>query len=118
MLAIGLAGMVVAGFIYLFITSAPIQNNSDFTVPKLEKRVLDMHAHIAGTGSAMPLIKTGLTSPLFHSLSLSFDQLADLMKTVNSWDRDVKLKMACGVPEELFTNSWDMLMTDKQKRRN
>ena len=96
--------------------SSLTQVNKKKYLPRLLK-----HKHLYSRllyGTDMPLIKTGLTSPLFHTLSLSPNQLVGLMKIDNPWDQDVKLKMALGVPEELFTNSWDILITDRQMRRN
>ncbi len=56
-------------------------------------------------GTDMPLIKTGLTSPLFHIFKLSPRELISLLGIDNPWDRDVRLKRALGVPEGIFTNA-------------
>jgi predicted TIM-barrel fold metal-dependent hydrolase len=66
------------------------------------------HKNIHGRllyGTDMPLIKTGLTSPLFHIFKLSPREFISLLKTDNPWDRDVRLKKALGVPEGIFTNA-------------
>ncbi len=99
---------------------ADISSLTQINKKKYLPRLLE-HKHLHKRllyGTDMPLIKTGLTSPLFHTLSISPTELLALMKTDNPWDQDVKLKMALGVPKELFTNSWDMLIADRQKRRN
>lgn len=56
-------------------------------------------------GTDMPLPETGLSSPFFHIFKLSPRELISLLRTGNPWDRDVMLKKALGVPEEIFTNS-------------
>ncbi len=55
-------------------------------------------------GTDMPLIKTGLTSPMFYIFKLSPKTIYLLMKVSNPWDRDVMLKQALGVTDEVFMN--------------
>ncbi len=55
-------------------------------------------------GTDMPLINTLLVSPWYHPLKLSPKTIWRLTRIDNVWDRDVELKKALGVPEEIFTN--------------
>jgi predicted TIM-barrel fold metal-dependent hydrolase len=68
----------------------------------------DIHGRLL-YGTDMPLIKTGLTSPLFHIFKLSPIELIALFKIDNPWDRDVLLKKALGVPEDIFMNAESVL---------
>lgn len=60
-------------------------------------------------GTDYPLTNTPLVSPLQYMLHLNIKQLWQLMKTRNSWDRDVRLKAALGVPPTVFHFSRDLL---------
>ncbi|MGJ8652539.1 MAG: amidohydrolase family protein [Opitutaceae bacterium] len=60
-------------------------------------------------GTDYPLTNTPLVSPLQYFLRLSLTQLWQLMRTRNSWDRDVRLKAALGVPPEVFSFSREFL---------
>lgn len=53
-------------------------------------------------GSDMPIISTGITSPWCHSLNVSLAEAARLSRIDNPWDRDVELKLALGMPKEMF----------------
>ena len=53
-------------------------------------------------GTDYPLTNTPLVTPLQYPLHLTLRQLWDLMRTRNSWDRDVKLKAALGLQHEAF----------------
>ena len=55
-------------------------------------------------GTDMPIIKTGVTSPWFHSYRLSPGTVLRIAAITNPWDRDVELKLALGMPEEIFAN--------------
>ncbi len=66
-------------------------------------------------GTDMPLINTGLTSPLFHIFKLSPFELISLFKIDNPWDRDVQLKKALDVPEEIFMNTERVLNLGYEK---
>lgn len=59
-------------------------------------------------GSDMPLLTTGITSPLFHSYRLSPFKLRRITSRKNPWDRDVELKQALGVTDEILNNSGRM----------
>lgn len=60
-------------------------------------------------GSDMPLINTRITSPWVHAWRISPGRLWKIITERNPWDRDVLLKRALGVPEEIFANSARML---------
>lgn len=60
-------------------------------------------------GTDYPLTNTPLVTPWQYPLNLTWRQLWQLATTRNSWDRDVKLKAALGVPPEVFTFSRDYL---------
>lgn len=61
-------------------------------------------------GTDFPLIGTGLTSPLFSALRLPPRQTLALLGVANPWDQDVRLKLAHGVPPEIFTNARQLLL--------
>ena len=63
-------------------------------------------------GTDMPLINTAITSPWFHAYRLSPGRLLKILAEKNPWDRDVLLKEALGVPEEIFANSAKLLKLD------
>ena len=56
-------------------------------------------------GTDMPLLNTGITSPWFHAYRLSPRKLLRICGNRNPWDRDVELKRALGVTDEIFGNS-------------
>ena len=60
-------------------------------------------------GTDYPLTNTPLVSPLQYCLHLNAKQLWQLMRTRNSWDRDVRLKAALGVQPEVFHLSREVL---------
>ena len=74
----------------------------------------DIHGRLL-YGSDMPLINTGLTSPLFHFFKLTPLELIALLNIDNPWDRDVQLKKALGVPEEIFMNTERVLHLGYEK---
>lgn len=53
-------------------------------------------------GTDYPLTNTPLVTSLQFFLNLRLGQIWDLLRTRNSWDRDVKLKAALGVSPEVF----------------
>lgn len=55
-------------------------------------------------GTDMPLINTGIVSPLAFPFSLSPRQMVAISGIDNPWDRDVALKQALGVGPEIFAN--------------
>jgi hypothetical protein len=60
-------------------------------------------------GTDWPLQYFPVVSPWYQLGRLSPRELARLSKIVNTWDRDVALKRALGVPEEVFTAGWAVL---------
>lgn len=56
-------------------------------------------------GSDMPLLNTGITSPLFHGYCIAPARLARIIALKNPWDRDMELKRALGVTDRIFDNS-------------
>lgn len=53
-------------------------------------------------GTDYPLTNTPLVTALQFPLRLTIRQMYEIIRTKNSWDRDVKLKAALGCPEEVF----------------
>lgn len=64
-------------------------------------------------GTDMPLPATGITSPWFHAYRLAPWALFRILREKNPWDRDVELKRALGVTEEILENSERMLKAQK-----
>ena len=60
-------------------------------------------------GTDYPLTNTPLVTALQFPLRLTIREMADIMLTKNSWDRDVKLKAALGCPKEVFELSRSLL---------
>lgn len=60
-------------------------------------------------GTDYPLTNTPMVTPWQYPLHLSVRQLWQIARTRNSWDRDVRLKAALGVPPEVFSMSRDYL---------
>jgi predicted TIM-barrel fold metal-dependent hydrolase len=61
-------------------------------------------------GTDFPLIATGLTSPIFSLFRLRPTKIPALLQVGNPWDRDLQLKLAHGVPVEIFTNAHQLLI--------
>lgn len=64
-------------------------------------------------GSDMPLLSTVITSPWFHSYRLTPHKLWRITGRKNPWDRDVALKRALGVTEEMLGNSAVLLKLNR-----
>lgn len=62
--------------------------------PRLEGRLM--------YGTDYPLTNTPLVTSLQFFMNLSLRQIWDILRTRNSWDRDVKLKAALGTRSEVF----------------
>jgi hypothetical protein len=56
-------------------------------------------------GTDHPLTNTPMVTPLQFPLNLTVEQLWNLWRIKNPWDRDVALKAALGFPEEVFLMS-------------
>jgi predicted TIM-barrel fold metal-dependent hydrolase len=69
--------------------------------PRLEGRLM--------YGTDYPLTNTPLVTPLQYLLQLRIGEMWRLFRTRNSWDRDVRLKAALGVPPEVFRMSREYL---------
>jgi predicted TIM-barrel fold metal-dependent hydrolase len=55
-------------------------------------------------GTDMPLINTGIVSALAFPFRLSPGQMIAIARIENTWDRDVALKKALGVCNDIFLN--------------
>ena len=64
-------------------------------------------------GTDMPLINTPLVSPYHFLFKLPLREIRQVSGIANYWDRDVRLKLALGMPEEILTNSFEFLMLGK-----
>ncbi len=92
--------------------SSLTQLNKKKYLPRLLK-----HEELTGRllyGTDMPLINTGLTSPWFFLFSIGPFEVFRLLGEGNPWDRDVRLKKAVGVPEEVFYNGARVLNIDRK----
>ncbi len=70
------------------------------------------HAELHGRllyGSDMPLISTTLVSPWFQLLRLPLSEIVRTTALDNPWDRDVALKRALGMTEEILGNAARLL---------
>lgn len=56
-------------------------------------------------GTDMPLLNTGIVSPLAFLFSVSPARMLSIVRCANPWDRDVALKEALGVTPKIFGNS-------------
>ncbi len=76
------------------------------------RRLIQQH-HLHGRlhyGTDMPLTSTPLVTPLGHLARLAPWTVARLCGISNPWCRDVALKRALGVPEEVFSNPARLLL--------
>jgi uncharacterized protein len=60
-------------------------------------------------GTDMPILRTGITSPFFHAHCFSPLKLKKILAEKNPWDRDVALKMALGVTDEMLNRGGEIL---------
>lgn len=60
-------------------------------------------------GTDFPLINTALVSPFYFPINLRREQMLQIAAIENPWDRDVELKRALGVPQDLFERSRQLL---------
>jgi predicted TIM-barrel fold metal-dependent hydrolase len=60
-------------------------------------------------GSDMPIIDSFITSPWWHAYRIPLPTVQRIAAIKNPWDRDVELKRALGVTEEMLGNSARML---------
>jgi uncharacterized protein len=69
-------------------------------------------------GSDMPIIATAITSPGFHVLSVPCAEALRLARIENAWDRDVELKRALGMPEEILFRAATVLRIPETASQN
>jgi uncharacterized protein len=60
-------------------------------------------------GSDMPLVNTGLVSPFAFPLRLSLQRMLAIARIHNPWDRDLALKEALGLRDEMLANAATIL---------
>ena len=60
-------------------------------------------------GSDFPLINTALVSPWLFGHRLTAAQAVRIDSVTNTWDRDIALKQALGVPPEVFSRTATLL---------
>lgn len=61
-------------------------------------------------GTDFPLIETLLVSPYYYTFRARFGSLRAAAREANAWDRDVALKKALGVPEDVFRLTGKLLL--------
>ncbi|MDB5050608.1 MAG: amidohydrolase 2 [Fibrobacteres bacterium] len=61
-------------------------------------------------GTDFPLIETALVSPYYYTWRAPFTRLRAAARETNPWDRDVALKKALGVGEDIFARSGALLL--------
>jgi hypothetical protein len=64
----------------------------------------DVHERLL-YGTDMPLPETGIVSPFFFAHNIGIGKSISLAGIENPWDLDVGLKLALGVPPEVFTRA-------------
>ncbi len=60
-------------------------------------------------GSDYPLTETMLCLPVYHPFNLTPRAMLEISRTANSWDRNVRLKQALGVPAQVFRRPAELL---------
>lgn len=68
-------------------------------------------------GSDFPLINTALVSPWFFPLNIETGEARRIARIESPWDRDVALKQALGVPQEIFLRTETVLRTNRWAQR-
>lgn len=66
-------------------------------------------------GSDYPLINMALVSPFYFPLNLTMEQMSEIKKIDNPFQRDLKLKQALGVSDDIFRRSGELLNIPPQK---
>ncbi len=84
--------------------SALTQLNRLGHLPRLLKHQ-ELHKRLL-YGTDMPLLNTGIISPYAFAFRLSIRQMISIAGIANPWDRDVALKEALGVTQEIFDYSF------------
>lgn len=81
-------------------------------------RRLLRHSELQGRllyGTDMPLLNTGIVSPFAFSFRVSPSKMLFIARIANPWNRDVALKEALGVTQEIFGNSSKIINVLTQK---
>jgi len=78
-------------------------------------RNIDIHERLL-YGSDMPIINSFITSPWWHAYRVPPTAVRRIAAIPNPWDRDVELKRALGVTEEILGNSSGLLNVNQKKR--
>jgi predicted TIM-barrel fold metal-dependent hydrolase len=60
-------------------------------------------------GSDFPLVNMILVSPYYFPLNLTLKEMYSISSIENPWDRDIALKQALGVPNQVFADSAKLL---------
>jgi hypothetical protein len=68
-------------------------------------------------GTDMPILNTAAVSPFYFMNSLGLRDMISINHIKNSWDRDIKLKEALGVPQQVFDNGSTILKLNSKRRR-
>ena len=71
-------------------------------------RHTDIHERLL-YGSDMPIINSFITSPWWHAYRIPLPKVRRIAAIRNPWDRDVELKRALGVTDEIFGNGAKIL---------
>ena len=66
-------------------------------------------------GSDYPLINMVLVSPFYFPLNLTMEQMSGIKKIDNPFQRDLQLKQALGVSDDIFRRSGELLNIPPQK---
>lgn len=66
-------------------------------------------------GSDMPLLNTGLVSPLYFSNRISIKKVVSIAIIRNPWDQDVMLKQELGIPDTAFSLPAEILNIKNNK---
>lgn len=88
--------------------SALTQANKLRFLPKLLAAGIEPQRLLYGTD--FPLIKTGIAAPLFSSLQVAPQKIVSLSRIDNPWDQDLQLKLAHGIPVEVFATAHNLLI--------
>jgi hypothetical protein len=69
-------------------------------------------------GTDMPLAATAIVSPWFQLFRLPLGEIRRIAAIPNPWDRDVALKLALGMPEEILYRAATVLRMRETEHRN
>ena len=92
--------------------SALTQMNRLTHLPRLLKH-RELHGRLL-YGTDMPLLNTGIVSPYAFLFRIPPGKLLAIARLRNPWDRDVALKRALGMPEEILHRGASVLRLAKQ----